>query len=262
MIGAAIGDVAGSRFEFHNHKSKDFPLFTPNCHFTDDTVMTAAIAVAVMAHKEHNVPLDKMATLWMRKIGRDYPSAGYGGMFSGWLYSVNHEPYDSYGNGAAMRVSACGWAADSLSEALRMSNEVTKVTHNHPRGLEGAAMTTAAIYLCRQGKSKEAIREYIEGHSSYKFYQTIDEIRPLYCFDETCQGTVPVALQCFFESQDFVDCLRLAISVGGDSDTLAAIACSIAEAYYGVPLHVREEVNKYLPKSFRDIFEEFEGRFQ
>ncbi|MBR4890290.1 MAG: ADP-ribosylglycohydrolase family protein [Clostridia bacterium] len=261
MIGAAIGDVVGSRFEFQNHKDKDFALFTPRNKFTDDTVMTMAIAVAVMDHKEHNRPLGEAAVYWMRKIGQPYKKSGYGGRFSHWMYSENPEPYNSFGNGSAMRVSACGWAAESLEDAIRMSNEVTEVTHNHPYGMTGAAVTTAAIYLARTGKSKDEIKKYIEENFDYDLNFTTDEIRPTYRFNETCQGTVPVALVCFLESLDFEDCLRLSISVGGDSDTLAAIACSIAEAYYGVPWTMRLEVDKYLDKQFLDIIEKFEKMY-
>lgn len=261
MIGAVIGDVVGSRFEFRNHKDKEFPLFTQSCKCTDDTIMTAAIALAVMDHKEHNRPLDEAAVYWMRKVGQPFKKAGYGGRFAQWMYSENPRPYNSWGNGAAMRVSACAWAAESMQEALLMSDKVTGVTHNHPEGLKGAAATTAAIFLARQQKSKEEIKKYIEKTFSYFFDFTIDEIRPTYRFNETCQGTVPQALECFFESEDFEDCLRLAISVGGDSDTLAAIACSVAEAYYGVPWNLKLEVDKYLPLSILEILERFEQKY-
>ena len=261
MIGAVIGDIVGSRFEFHNHKSKEFPLFAANSHFTDDTVMTAAIALAVMDHKEHNRPLDEAAVYWMRKVGQPYKKAGYGGRFREWMYCDDPKPYNSWGNGAAMRVSACAWAAETMQEALIMSDKVTGVTHDHPQGLKGAAATTAAIFLSRQSKDKAEIKEFIEKHFEYDLSQTIDEIRPTYHFNETCQGTVPVAIQCFLESTDFEDCLRLAISVGGDSDTLAAIACSIAEAYYGVPWNLKLEADKRLPLQLLDILEKFEQKY-
>lgn len=261
MIGAAIGDIVGSRFEFRNHKDKDFALFTEQNKFTDDTVMTAAIAVAVMAYKERNCPLGESAVYWMRKIGQPYKHCGYGGRFRAWMYHENPRPYNSYGNGAAMRVSACGWAANSLEEALDMAKQVTEVTHDHPEGIKGAQATAAAIYMARTGDFKSEIEDYITKQFGYDLDFTIDDIRPTYKFNETCQGTVPVALVCFLESNNFEDCLRLAISVGGDSDTLAAIACSIAEAYYGVSDEIRTKAESYLDKQFIDIIKEFEKKF-
>lgn len=257
MIGAIIGDVVGSRFEFHNHKSKDFPLFTDSCKVTDDSIMTIAIALAIMDHDEHGRPLDEAAVYWMRKIGQPYKNAGYGGRFAQWMYLSNPHPYNSYGNGAAMRVSACAWAANTISEAIEMSNAVTGVTHNHPEGMKGARAITAIIFMARMGCSKEEIYDYIV-QNYYSLNESVEQIRITSHFDETCQVTVPIAIRCFYESESFEDCLRLAISVGGDSDTIAAMACSIAEAYYGVPEEIREKVLTFVPQELKDILFRFE----
>ena len=261
MIGAIVGDVVGSRFEFHNHRDKEFPLFTNSCKVTDDSIMTTAIAIAVMDYKEHGRPLDEAAIHWMRRIGQPYKNAGYGGRFAQWMYSSDPKPYGSFGNGAAMRVSACAWAADTMADAMEMSDEVTKVTHNHPEGIKGARAITAAIFMARTGCSKDEIYEFID-QNYYSLNKSVDKIRETLQFDETCQVTVPVAIQCFYESEDFEDCLRLAISVGGDSDTIAAIACSIAEAYYGVPENIREKVLTFVPQQLKDILFRFEEIYE
>lgn len=261
MIGAIVGDVVGSRFEFHNHRDKEFPLFTNSCKVTDDSIMTTAIAIAVMDYKEHGRPLDEAAVHWMRRIGQPYKNAGYGGRFAQWMYSTKPKPYNSFGNGAAMRVSACAWAADTMADAMEMSDEVTKVTHNHPEGMKGARATTAAIFMARTGCSKDEIYEFID-QNYYSLDKSVNKIRETLQFDETCQVTVPVAIQCFYESEDFEDCLRLAISVGGDSDTIAAIACSIAEAYYGVPQEIREKVLTFVPQQLKDILFRFEEIYE
>lgn len=261
MIGAIVGDVVGSRFEFHNHRDKEFPLFTNSCKVTDDSIMTTAIAIAVMDYKEHGRPLDEAAVHWMRRIGQPYKNAGYGGRFAQWMYSSDPQPYGSFGNGAAMRVSACAWAADTMADAMEMSDEVTKVTHNHPEGIKGARAITAAIFMARTGCSKDEIYEFID-QNYYSLNKSVNKIRETLQFDETCQGTVPVAIQCFYESEDFEDCLRLAISVGGDSDTIAAIACSIAEAYYGIPEEIREKVLTFVPQQLKDILFRFEEIYE
>ena len=261
MIGAIVGDVVGSRFEFHNHRDKEFPLFTNSCKVTDDSIMTTAIAIAVMDYKEHGRPLDEAAIHWMRRIGQPYKNAGYGGRFAQWMYSSDPKPYGSFGNGAAMRVSACAWAADTMADAMEMSDEVTKVTHNHPEGIKGARAITAAIFMARTGCSKDEIYEFID-QNYYSLNKSVNKIRETLQFDETCQVTVPVAIQCFYESEDFEDCLRLAISVGGDSDTIAAIACSIAEAYYGVPENIREKVLTFVPQQLKDILFRFEEIYE
>lgn len=261
MIGALVGDVVGSRFEFSNHRNKEFPLFTDSCKVTDDSIMTVAVTLAVMDYKEHGRPLDEAAVYWMRRIGQPYKNAGYGGRFAQWMYSSDPKPYNSFGNGAAMRISACAWAADTMADAMKMSDEVTKVTHNHPEGIKGARAITAAIFMARMGCLKDEIYEFID-QNYYSLNKSVDKIRETLQFDETCQVTVPVAIQCFYESEDFEDCLRLAISVGGDSDTIAAIACSIAEAYYGVPESIRKKVLTFVPQQLKDILFRFEEIYE
>lgn len=245
MIGAIIGDIAGSRFEFHNYRHKDFEIFSPKCFFTDDSVMTLALAKAIISCNGDYSNLSQAATDWMHKVGRKYPCCGYGSGFFDWMFEQNPHPYGSCGNGAGMRVSACGWFGKTLDEVKDMSRKVTEVTHNHPEGIKGAEATAVCVFLAREGKSKEYIRKYVNEHY-YKLDFTIDGIRPTYKFDGTCQGTVPQALECFLESEDFEDCVRLCISLGGDCDTSAAIACAVAEAYYGVPEPMRESAEKYL----------------
>ena len=261
MIGAVIGDIAGSRFEFHNYRAKDFTIFHEKCSFTDDSVMTAAIAKAILESREYGTDLSEEAVRWMQQIGRPYPFCGYGGRFYSWMYSNDPKPYRSFGNGAAMRVSPCGWAASSLEEALSMSDAVTRVTHNHPEGMKGARAAAAAVYLARTGSTKEEIRQYIEESCGYRFDFTIDSIRDTYAFNETCQETVPQALEAFFEAQDFEDAVRTAVSVGGDSDTLAAITCGAAEAMFGVPETMRETALSLLDPHLRGIVLAFEAQF-
>jgi ADP-ribosylglycohydrolase len=229
MLGAIIGDIVGSIYEWDNIKTKDFPLFGERCYFTDDSVMTIAVADALLRGGTSDDFIDSM-----KKIGRLYPDAGYGGMFVRWLFSDDREPYNSWGNGSAMRVSPCGWFAESLEEAETLAERSAAVTHDHPEGIKGAQAAAAAIYLARTGKSKEEIKEYIEVKHLYDLSRTLDEIRPIYQFDGSCQGTVPEAIIAFLESTDFEDAIRNAISLGGDSDTLAAITGSIAEAAYGI----------------------------
>ena len=240
MLGAIIGDMAGSIYEFHNHKSKDFPFFGSRCFPTDDSIMTVAVAKAILENDGKAEGLSEKATEWMRKIGRQYPHCGYGGRFGGWLFAERPQPYNSFGNGAAMRVSACGWAGDTLDAVKALSREVTVVTHDHPEGIKGAEATACAIFLARTGHTKEEIRSFLE-ENYYELDITLDEIRPFYRFDVTCQGTVPYAIRAFLESNSFEDAIRNAISIGGDSDTLAAITGSIAEAYYGIPDDLRKQ---------------------
>mgnify|MGYP002679117394 CR=1 FL=1 len=255
MIGAIIGDIVGSRFEWNNIKTKDFDLFTAGCFFTDDSVMTIAVADALIRANGNLEILSEYAIESMQLIGRPFPDCGYGGSFYHWMYSDNPKPYGSYGNGAAMRVSACGFAAKSLEEAKALSKAVT-VTHNHPEGIKGAEATAVAIYLARSGYSIEEIQQHI----STKYYPmdfTLEEIRDTYEFNETCQDTVPQALKAFFESLDFEDAIRNAISIGGDSDTLAAITGGIAEAYYGVPQDIKDKALNYLDEDLLQIVNRF-----
>lgn len=258
MIGAIIGDIAGSRFEFHNYRKKDFTLFEKNCSPTDDSIMSLAVAKAVLEHKTKGKDLSKAAFEWMHEIGRLYPHCGYGFGFFNWMYSENPQPYNSFGNGAAMRVSACGFAADTLEEALQMSTNVTAVSHNHPEGIKGANATTAAIFLAKTGASKEEIRQHIT-EQYYPLDFTIDSIRPTYRFNATCQKTVPQAIEAFLEANSFEDAIRTAVSVGGDSDTLAAITGSMAEAYYGVPQELYAAAVGYLDDRLKEVLHAFEA---
>ncbi len=274
MIGAIIGDIVGSVYEWNNIKTKDFPLFRKDCFFTDDTVMTCAVAEALM-----NGGKDEDFIAAMKKYGRMYPDAGYGVRFGSWIFSDSTEPYNSYGNGSAMRVSPCGWIMNCgytartgmwPSNARRLARLSAEVTHNHPEGIKGAMAVTDAIFMARyyfggfcgdfekpinedHAKCKRRIKEYIEEEYGYNLSRTLDEIRPTYRFNETCQDTVPQAIIAFLESTDFEDAIRNAISLGGDSDTLAAITGSIAEAAYGVPDWIRDEAWKRLDEPLQDV---------
>lgn len=261
MLGAIIGDIAGSRFEWHNHRSKEFELFTNRCSPTDDSIMTLAVAEAILQSRPDHSDLSENAVKYMQQLGNLYPYAGYGGGFRIWLRSENPKPYGSFGNGAAMRVSAAGFAAKDLDDAKMMSDLVAKVTHNHPEGLKGAEATVTAIYLARTGSSLQKIREVID-KQYYPMDFTLDEIRSTYQFNETCQGTVPQAMMAFFESESFEDAIRNAISVGGDSDTLAAITGGVAEAYYGIPEGIRQQALEFLDERQQRILTDFENRYQ
>lgn len=250
MLGAITGDIVGSVYEWDNIKTKEFPLFRPDCFFTDDTVMTLAVAEGLMNGGRSRDYADAM-----KKYGRLYPDAGYGGRFSGWVFSDNTEPYNSWGNGSAMRVSPVAWAFNTLEEVEEAAAVSAAVTHNHPEGIRGARATAACIFWARQGRTKPEIREACEGRYGYDLQKTLDEIRPDYKFDESCQGTVPQAIIAFLESDDFEDAIRNAISLGGDSDTLAAITGSIAEAYYGIPQDIREEALSYLDHTLMEVWE-------
>lgn len=270
MLGAIIGDIAGSRFEFNNHRSKDFELFTEKCRVTDDSIMTLAIAKAIMETDkiaEHsnvgNDPgndyymlLEKMAVKYMQEIGRKYPYCGFGGMFSRWVFTDDPKPYNSFGNGAAMRISPAGFKAKTESEACRLSKAVTGVTHNHQEGIKGAEAVAVAIYMAHNGFTKDEIQKRTE-QKYYSLDFTLDGIRESYRFDETCQNTVPQAIKSFLESKSFEDAIRNAISIGGDSDTLAAITGAVAEAYYGVPEKLKEKALAYLDDELRSIFDDW-----
>jgi len=250
MLGAIIGDIVGSIYEFHNIKTKKFELFSPKCYFTDDTVITIAIYLAL--EDSSKKPLEDRVIYYMQKLGRQYQGRGYGTMFYGWLHSLTPTPYYSFGNGAAMRVSPVVDFAHSLEEVKELAYKVTCVTHDHPEGLKGAETTAVAIWLAKNGKSIQEIGEYIN-NNYYKLDFTLDEIRPTYKFNETCQDTVPQAIVAFLESTSFEDAIRNAISIGGDSDTLAAITGSIAEAYYGIPEEIKRKAMTYLDDNFKNI---------
>lgn len=259
IFGAIIGDIVGSIYEFDNIKTKDFKLFSYDCYFTDDTVMSIAIYKSLNDCKGDYTNLSEITIQNMQTIGRKYPGAGYGGRFHGWIYNDDPKPYYSFGNGAAMRISAVAYFANSIEEVKELSRKVTEVTHNHPEGLKGAEATAIAIYLAKEGKSIEDIRKHINDNY-YKLDFTLDEIRPFYKFNETCQNTVPQAIEAFLESTSFEDAIRNAISIGGDSDTLAAITGSIAEAYYGIPRNIKEEALTFLDERLLNIMIECYNR--
>ena len=262
MFGAIVGDIAGSRFEWRNIKTKEFELLPHNrhCRPTDDTVMTLAVAQAILDCGGTWDELSRNAVKRMQEMGRKYPRAGYGGRFKRWISDDDPQPYNSWGNGAAMRVSACGFAAATLDEAKELSAAVTRVTHDHPEGMKGAEATAAAIFLARSGKSMNEIREYVEANY-YKLDFTLAEIRPAYSFDVSCQGSVPQAIEAFLESTGFEDAVRDAVSIGGDSDTIAAITGGIAEAYYGVPADIREAAAAFLYPDQLAVVNAFEARY-
>lgn len=254
MTGAIAGDIIGSVYEFDNIKTTDFPLFTNESDYTDDTIMTVAVADWLL----NGGDLAKV----MQRYGREYPypTGGYGGRFSGWLREKDPLPYNSWGNGSAMRVSAVGWMFDSLEKTLEVAKETAIVTHNHPEGIKGAQATAAAIYQARTGKSKQDIKQYIETTFSYDLGRTCDEIRPFYRFNESCQGTVPEAIIAFLDSSGFENAIRLAVSLGGDSDTLACITGGIAEAFYGIPEDIERQVYDKLPGTFQKVIKEFKNK--
>ncbi len=264
MIGAIIGDVVGSRFEFNNTDTKDFEFFTDQCCFTDDTAMTCAVALALLRCGGNYENLENEAITAMKELGRKYPNAGYGGMFYRWVLGSDRKPYKSYGNGSAMRVSAVGNVAKTVEEAKELSYKVTAVTHNHPEGIKGAECTAVCMVLAKQGKSKAEIKEYVRKHYDYDLDKTVDqwrrEIGGRHGY-EICQVSLPEALSCFFESTDYEDCVRNCIYIGGDSDTLAAIAGAIAEAYYGISNEMKTEIRKYLPETLLYITDMFEKQF-
>ncbi|WP_233276065.1 ADP-ribosylglycohydrolase family protein [Schinkia azotoformans] len=260
MLGAIIGDIVGSRFEWNNIKTKEFDFLTYKCFVTDDSVMSLAIAKAILDCKGNYNNLSKLAVSCMQEIGRPYSDCGYGDMFREWMYSDDPQPYNSYGCGAAMRVSACGFAASTLKEVKLLSRKVTEVTHNHPEGIKGAEATAVAIYLAKKGKNILEIRDYINDHY-YPMDFTLDSIRNTYEFNETCQETVPQAIMAFLESTSFEDAIRNAISIGGDSDTIAAITGGIAEAYYGIPTDTRKHALTFLDERLLKILVDFENQY-
>jgi ADP-ribosylglycohydrolase len=258
VLGAVIGDIVGSTHEFLQTKSTDFDLYTDNNHCTDDTIMTIAVAEWLISTPQP-IGNDTLPTI-MRKWGKKYPWAGYGRMFRRWLmsdYEADQRPYNSFGNGAGMRVSACGFFAESLDEALHLAKLSAEVSHNHTEGIKGAQAIASAIYLARQHQPKESIREYIARQFGYDMARSCDNIRPSYEFDGTSQGTCPEAIIAFLDSADFEDAIRLAISLGGDADTLGAITGSIAAAYYGIPDNIARKALEYLPEDMIEVLKKF-----
>ena len=267
MYGAILGDIIGSPFEFdRGDKTKEFDLFTKGCDFTDDSVMTIAVGEALLAvGPEATVKeIEEAVVTNMQDWGKRYPYAGYGGRFRYWLRERNPKPYGSYRNGSAMRVSAAGWLYDSLERTREVARATANVTHNHPEGIKGAEATASAIYMARNESSKEEIKEYIEREFHYNLDRTLDEIRPGYHMDETCQRTVPEAIIAFLESKDFEDAIRNAVSLGGDTDTLGAITGSIAEAFYGISdvliAECRSRIDEGLMTDILDEFDHILGR--
>jgi ADP-ribosylglycohydrolase len=250
MIGAIAGDIIGSVYEHHNIKTTDFPLFRPDCRFTDDTVLTVAVAASILHGKPYEIALKEYA--------RSYPSAGYGMSFFSWAMSSAGVPYNSWGNGSAMRVSPVGFAFNSLDEVLDEAKKSAEVTHNHPEGIKGAQATASAVFLARSGKTKQQIHRYIEETFGYDLSEPIDSIRKHYSFDISCQGSVPQAITAFLESEDYEDVVRKGISIGGDSDTIACIAGGIAHAFYGgVPDFVVSKVREILDDRLNGVVDEF-----
>ena len=264
MIGAIIGDIVGSRFEFDNIKTKEFDFFTPECRFTDDTVMTLAIAKSILEADRDWDKLGGLAVKNMRELGRQYCYDEYGLSFREWLYSDDMGAYNSFGNGAAMRVSPCGYAANSIEEAKLLSRIVTEVTHNHPEGIKGAEAVAVCVFLIRAAEGRDYIehRNYIRKYVQKHYYSVkfdLHSIRASYDFDETCQNTVPQAIRAYLESGGFEGAVRNAVSIGGDSDTLAAITGSIAGAAYGVPIKIRKQALTFLDERLTNILLDFES---
>ena len=261
MYGAILGDIIGSPYEFdRGNKCKDFPLFSPDSAFTDDSVMTLAVADAFLTlpPKAEDEDIRRQLVQSMQTYGRKYPYAGYGGMFHRWLRDTNPQPYGSYGNGSAMRVSSVGWLFDDLETVRHMARLSAEVTHNHPEGIKGAEATASAIYLARTGSTKAEIKNYIEEQFRYDLSRSCDEIRPGYHHVESCMETVPEALTAFLDGNSFEDVIRTAVSLGGDCDTLTAIAGSIAEGFYGVPQDLQEECYKRLPERLKATLRSFQ----
>lgn len=255
IIGAIIGDVIGSVFEWNNIKTTDFDLFNPKCDYTDDTVLTIAVADCILNEKNF------AETIW--EYGRKYPERGYGGRFRNWLQDNNLRPYGSFGNGSAMRASSIGFAFYDIDTVMEVAEKSAEVTHNHIEGIKGAQATAVAIFLAKHGKSKQVIKNYISQTFNYNLDFSLDEIRPSYKFDVTCQGSVPQAIVAFLESSDFENAIRLAISIGGDSDTIACITGGIASAFYKhIPLEIVDFVVDKLPKEFSEIINKFDKQYK
>ena len=263
MYGAILGDIIGCPFEFdRGGKTKDFPLFCGESEFTDDTVLTLAVAEALMQVTPDMTEdqIRQHITLMLLHYGRRYPHAGYGIRFSRWLRSRDPQPYGSCGNGSAMRVSSAAWLFDDLTTVRRMARLSAEVTHDHPEGIKGAEATACAIFLARTGSSKEDIRDFSETIFDYDLSRSCDQIRPGYHHVETCQETVPEAITAFLEGESFEDVIRTAVSLGGDCDTLTCIAGSIAEGFYGVPEALRQEARSRLTPDLLEILEQFDRR--
>lgn len=260
MIGAILGDMIGAPYEFdRGNKTKDFPLFSRKSQFTDDSVMTVAVAEALISSYGNSDDEIRTALVdSMQKWGKRYPHAGYGGMFRQWLSTKDPKPYGSFGNGSAMRVSSAGWLYDDVDTTRKIAAITADVTHNHPEGIKGAEATASAIFLARNGSSKDEIKEYIIREFGYDLSRTCDEIRPTYHHVESCQETVPEAITAFLEGTNFEDVIRIAVSLGGDCDTLTCIAGGIAEAFYGVPNEMKDTCLSKLPDDIIAVIKRFD----
>ena len=257
MLGAVVGDIIGSSYEFVDMKRYDFDLLPQGSRFTDDSVMTIAVAHWLAHYDEEGLTKEQLIST-MKEFGRNYPFAGYGSSFNCWLWSENPRPYNSWGNGAAMRVSPVGLYAKTLNEALDLAKLTAEVSHNHPEGIKGAQAVAAAVWMAKHGHTKEEIRDYITNNFRYNLTRTVDEIRPTYQWDVSCQGSVPESIICFLEGKDFEDVVRLAVSLGGDADTMACITGSIATCIYPIPEHIVIECEKRLTPDLLKIMHDFE----
>ena len=254
MLGSIAGDIIGSVYEWDRIKTTDFPLFQEDSDYTDDSVLTVATTYSIL----NNTPYAHA----YKDFSRRYPGRGYGGSFQEWIMSETLEPYNSWGNGSAMRVSPVGFAFETIEKVLEQAKQSAEVTHNHPEGIKGAQATALSIFLARNENGKETIRKEITERFNYDLNRTVEEIRPDYYFNESCQETVPEAIIAFLDSDDYEHSIRLAVSLGGDSDTLACITGGIAEAYYkGVPEHISNETMKLIPEEFLEILEQFKQRY-
>jgi len=264
VFGAILGDIIGSPYEFgRGDKTKDFPLFCEISEFTDDTIMTIAVYEALIdIENKCNEEIKEKLIDSLKKWGRMYPGAGYGERFGLWLYLDDRTPYNSFGNGSAMRVSACGWLFDDIDTVRKMSRLSAEVTHSHPEGIKGAEATATAIFLARKGETKDSIKDYIVREFGYDLDRKLGEIRPSYRHVESCMQTVPEAIICFLEGENFEDTIRNAVSLGGDADTLAAIAGSIAEGYYGIDKELKEECYKRLDDELKEVLYKFEQKIK
>lgn len=260
MFGAIVGDIVGSVYEFSEIMTKNFPFFAKGCDYTDDSIMSIAVAQALLDFRREGTPFSEAVVLRMREFGRRYPHpmGAYGGGFARWLRYPNLGPYNSWGNGSAMRVSACAYAAHSLEEALELAKQSAEVTHNHPEGIKGAQAACACAYLARTGRSKEEIRAYVQ-ENFYPLDKTMDQWREEGGFNDTCQGTVPPAIESFLSATDYEDAIRNSISTGGDADTIACITGGIAEAYFGVPEEMKQKAIALLPEDLLNVVLDFEA---
>lgn len=258
MLGAVVGDILGSTYEFTELKQYDFELLPEGSCFTDDTVMTIAVA-HWLAHYDDEGLTDQQLIKIMQKLGRKYPFAGYGSSFNSWLWSDTPQPYNSWGNGAAMRVSPVGLYAATLNDALELAKQTAQVSHNHPEGIKGAQVVASAVWMAKNGYTKEEIRAYITEKFKYNLNRTVEEIRPAYQWDVSCHGSVPESIICFLEGKDFIDVVRKAVSLGGDADTMACIAGSIAACVYPIPEWIVKECEGLLPMPLKAWMSGFEG---